>query len=76
MNEGRVSRDMLRKLRKLSAAEMFNYLKEIYAEGFQDGLREGESEFDDAIIMTVDDAKDRLTEEGFMRLIGGETEYR
>lgn len=65
---------MLRKLRKLSAAEMFNYLKEIYAEGFQDGLREGESEFDDAIIMTVDDAKDRLTEEGFMRLIGGETE--
>ena len=74
MSEGRVSRDMLRKLRKLSAAEMFNYLKEIYAEGFQDGLREGESEFDDAIIMTVDDAKDRLTEEGFMRLIGGETE--
>lgn len=65
---------MLRKLRKLSAVEMFNYLKEIYAEGFQDGLREGESEFDDAIIMTVDDAKDRLTEEGFMRLIGGETE--
>ena len=44
------------------------------AEGFRDGLREGESEFDDAIIMTVDDAKDRLTEEGFMRLIGGETE--
>jgi len=73
MNEGRVSRDMLRKLRKLSAVEMFNYLKEIYAEGFRDGLREGESEFDDAIIMTVDDAKDRLTEEGFMRLIGGET---
>jgi len=64
---------MLRKLRKLSAVEMFNYLKEIYAEGFRDGLREGESEFDDAIIMTVDDAKDRLTEEGFMRLIGGET---
>lgn len=76
MSEGRVSRDMLRKLRKLSAAEMFNYLKEIYAEGFRDGLREGESEFDDAIIMTVDDAKDRLTEEGFMRLIGGEMEYR
>lgn len=63
---------MLRKLRKLSAKEMFDYLKGIYVEGFTDGLREGESEFDDAIIMTVDDAKDRLTEEGFMRLIGGE----
>lgn len=69
---GRVPRDMLRKLRKLSGAEMFDYLRNIYAEGFQDGLREGESEYDDAIIMTEDEARDRLTDEGFLRLIGGQ----
>ena len=69
---GRVPRDMLRKLRKLSGAEMFDYLRNIYAEGFQDGLREGESEYDDAIIMTEDEARDRRTDEGFLRLIGGQ----
>lgn len=69
---GRVPRDMLRKLRKLSGAEMFDYLRNIYAEGFQDGLREGESEYDDAIIMTEDESRDRLTDEGFLRLIGGQ----
>jgi hypothetical protein len=69
---GRVPRDMLRKLRKLSGAEMFDYLRNIYTEGFQDGLREGESEYDDAIIMTEDEARDRLTDEGFLRLIGGQ----
>lgn len=69
---GRVPRDMLRKLRKLSGAEMFDYPRNIYAEGFQDGLREGESEYDDAIIMTEDEARDRLTDEGFLRLIGGQ----
>ena len=69
---GRVPRDMLRKLRKLSGAEMFDYLRNIYAEGFQDGLRVGESEYDDAIIMTEDEARDRLTDEGFLRLIGGQ----
>lgn len=58
---GRVPREMLRKLRKLSGEE-----------GFQDGLREGESEYDDAIIITEDEARDRLTDEGFLRLIGGE----
>lgn len=69
---GRVPREMLRKLRKLSGEEMFDYLRNIYAEGFQDGLREGESEYDDAIIITEDEARDRLTDEGFLRLIGGE----
>lgn len=69
---GRVPREMLRKLRKLSGAEMFDYLRNIYAEGFQDGLREGESEYDDAIIITEDEARDRLTDEGFLRLIGEE----
>ncbi len=69
---GRVPRDMLRELRRLSGAEMFDYLRNIYAEGFQDGLREGESEYDDAIIMTEDEARDRLTDEGFLRLIGGQ----
>lgn len=69
---GRVPREMLRKLRKLSGEEMFGYLRNIYAEGFQDGLREGESEYDDAIIITEDEARDRLTDEGFLRLIGGE----
>lgn len=67
----RISRDQLRTLRKLSAEEMYEYLKRIYVEGFKDGLEEAEHEFDDAVILTEEEAAKKLGEEAFNKLIGG-----
>lgn len=67
----RISRDQLRTLRKLSAEEMYEYLKRIYVEGFKDGLEEAEHEFDDAVILTEEEAANKLGEEAFNKLIGG-----
>lgn len=67
----RISRDQLRTLRKLSAEEMYEYLKRIYVEGFKDGLEEAEHEFDDALILTEEEAAEKLGEEAFNKLIGG-----
>lgn len=71
MGPERVSRDQLRRLRKLSAEEMYEYLKAVYVEGFKDGLEEAEHEFDDAVIMTEEEAANKLGEEAFNKLIGG-----
>ena len=68
---GRVSRDQLRTMKKFSAEEMYEYLKTVYIEGFKDGLEEAEHEFDDAVIMTEEEAVDKLGEEAFKRLMGG-----
>ena len=61
-------RDTLRKVRKMSTAELNEYLKRLYILGFEDGLREGEREFEGAIIMDEDEAKERLGEEAFRKL--------
>ena len=61
-------RDTLRKIRKISTAELNEYLKRLYILGFEDGLREGEREFEGAIIMDEDEAKERLGEEAFRKL--------
>lgn len=67
----RVSREQLRAIKKFSAEEMYAYLKGVYIEGFKDGLEEGEHEFDDAVIMTEEEAANKLGEEAFNRLMGG-----
>lgn len=61
-------RDTLRKIRKMSTAELNEYLKRLYILGFEDGLREGEREYEGAIIMDEDEAKERLGEEAFRKL--------
>lgn len=67
----RVSGEQLRAIKKFSAEEMYTYLKGVYIEGFKDGLEEGEHEFDDAVIMTEEEAATKLGEEAFNRLMGG-----
>lgn len=63
-------RDTLRKIRKMSTQELNDYLKRLYIIGFEDGLREAEKEFDGAVIMDEDEARERLGEEAVRRLLG------
>lgn len=63
-------RDTLRKIRKMSTQELNDYLKRLYIIGFKDGLLEAEKEFDGAVIMDEDEARERLGEEAVRRLLG------
>lgn len=62
-------RDTLRRIRKMSPQELNDYLKRLYIIGFEDGLREAEKEFDGAVIMDEDEARERLGEEAVRRLL-------
>ena len=64
-----LTRDTLRRIRKMSTQELNDYLKRLYILGFEDGLREAEKEFDGAVIMDEDEARERLGEEAVRRLL-------
>lgn len=58
------------KVKKMSTLQIFTWAQEIYKQGFIDGLREGESEFDDAIILTEEEAKKHFDSERVDKLLG------
>lgn len=58
------------KVKKMSTLQIFTWAQEIYKQGFLDGLREGETEFDDAIILTEEEAKKHFDSEKVERLLG------
>lgn len=58
------------KVKKMSALQIFTWAQEIYKQGFIDGLREGESEFDDAVILTEEEAKKHFDSERVDKLLG------
>lgn len=60
------------KVKKMSTLQIFTWAQEIYKQGFIDGLREGESEFDDAVILTEEEAKKYFDSERVDKLLGGQ----
>ena len=69
----RLTREQLREIKKMSLTELDGFLKRFYTGAFTDGLREGESEFDDAVIIDAEDVEDRLSDEEYERLVRGRT---
>ena len=67
----KLPREILRKIKSMSTGELSDYLRRLYIMGFEDGLREGEREFDDAVVLTEDEALERLGEEAVERLLRG-----
>lgn len=57
-------------VKKMSTLQIFTWAQEIYKQGFIDGLREGESEFDDAVILTEEEAKKYFDAEKVNKLLG------
>ena len=49
--------DMVKRLQKMPTPQAYLWLMNFYKIAYEEGLREGESEFDDAIILTEDEAK-------------------
>lgn len=63
-----------RRLKSASLLQMQRFWEEVYKQGFIDGLREAEKEFDDPElyqIIDADDAKEKLGEEVYRRLTNG-----
>lgn len=58
------------RVRKMSTLQIVAWAQEIYKQGFIDGLREGESEFDDAVILTEEEAKKHFDAEKVNKLLG------
>lgn len=67
-----MTREVYRGIKKMSKEELEQYLHSIWIDGAISGLREAEHEYDDAIVLTEDEAVQRLSREGYERLIGHE----
>ena len=67
----RLSRDQLRGIKRMSLSELDAFLQRYYRAAFIDGLREGESEYDDSIIINAEEVEERLNDEEYERLVNG-----
>lgn len=68
----RVSLADVAKLKRMNPAQIYAWLVGFYKEAYEAGLREGEKEFDDAVILDEDAARERIGNEALNNLIGGE----
>ena len=73
----RLPRDMVRKIKAMNGEEMFAFWKNLVVQGYEEGYerRYAESITADlgtnAIAMDEEEARRRLSDEEFLRLIGG-----
>lgn len=74
----RLPRDMVRKIKAMNGEEMFyfwkNMLEQGYTEGYEVGYAAGitaDIDGDDFVVMDEETARARLTDDEFLRLIGG-----
>ena len=76
----RLPRDMVRKIKAMDGAEMFRFWKNLMEQGYTEGYDAGYAEGltvdldEEAIVMDEDEARRRLSDDEFLRLIGGQGE--
>lgn len=74
----RLPRDMVRKIKAMNGEEMFGFWKNLFSQGWEEGYETGyaaglTADIDsEAIVMDEDEARRRLSDEEFLRLIGGQ----
>ena len=66
-----MTRDQIKKIKRLPTRELEQFLMRFYRAAFVDGLREGEKEFDNDLILTEDEARERFGEEAVDRILEG-----
>lgn len=73
---GRLPRDLVRKIKSLNGEEMFRFWKDMVEQGYSEGYEVGYAEgltadlAEEAIVMDEEEARRRLTDEEFLRLVG------
>ena len=72
----RLPRNLVRKIKSLDGEEMFRFWKDMVEQGYSEGYDAGYAAGitadleTDAIVMDEDEARRRLSDDEFMRLIG------
>ena len=74
----RLPRDMVRKIKAMNGEEMFHFWRDLYSQGYEEGHSAGYAEGltadidgDEIVIMDEDTARARISDEDFLKLIGG-----
>ena len=63
--------EMYKRIKRMNYREMQGFLTRLVNSSRVDGIREGESEFNDAVIVSVGDAIDVIGQEAVNKLTGG-----
>lgn len=57
-----MTRDQIKKIKRLPTRQFEGFIMQLYREAFIDGLKEAEKEFEDAVILTEDEAREIMPE--------------
>lgn len=70
----KLPRDVVRKIKHMDGEDMFAFWRNIYEQGYEEGYAAGitaDIDGDDFVVMDEETARARLTDDEFLRLIGG-----
>ena len=74
----RLPRDMVRKIKAMNGEELFAFWKNLFSQGYEEGYDAGyaagitaDIDGDEIVVMDEETARARLTDDEFLRLIGG-----
>lgn len=69
---------MVRKIKRMDGEEMFTFWKNLFSQGYEEGYEAGyaagitaDIDGDEIVVMDEETARARLTDDEFLRLIGG-----
>ena len=75
MNTISITPSEYKKLKQASLPQVIGWATRIYRQGFEDGMREAEKEYDDPELYQIVDAdvvRERLGEDAYERLVSGD----
>lgn len=74
----KLPRDVVRKIKHMDGEDMFAFWRNIYEQGYEEGYEAGyaagitaDIDGDEIVVMDEETARARLTDDEFLRLIGG-----
>ena len=64
-----ITKIQMYKIRKMNLSQLDRFLVDLYKSGYTDGLKDGETEFDDALILSEEEAAEYFGQEAINRAI-------
>lgn len=62
-----ITKIQMYKIRKMNLKQLDRFLVDLYKSGYTDGLKDGETEFDDALILSEEEAAEYFGQEAINR---------
>ena len=64
-----ITKFQMNKIRKMNLSQLDRFLVDLYKSGYTDGLKDCETEFDDALILSEEEAAEYFTQEAIDKAI-------